>query len=138
VYVNGRRRGTTPLLLRNLPPGTYALRVVRPGYQPQTARVVLPAQAAERDVLFRLEAVPRPRPAVTTGSLFVDSRPRGARVLVDDRFVGSTPVQVAALSEGPHRVRLELDGHRPWTTTAKVVAGQVVRVSGSLEPVVVR
>ncbi|HXH06774.1 MAG TPA: PEGA domain-containing protein, partial [Vicinamibacterales bacterium] len=132
-------RGTTPLLLRNLPPGTYALRVVRAGYRPQTARVVLPAQAAERDVLFRLEEIPRPRPAgVTTGSLYIDSRPRGARVLVDDRFVGATPVQVAALPEGPHRVRLELDGHRIWTTTANVVAGQVVRVSGSLEPVVVR
>jgi hypothetical protein len=30
-------------------------------------------------------------------------------------------------------VRIELPGHRPWSTTATIAAGQSVRVAASLE-----
>ena len=70
-----------------------------------------------------------PRPA----SLRVESRPSGAAVLIDGRVVGTTPLQISDLEPGAHQVRLELPGHRPWATTATVVAGQSVRVAASLE-----
>jgi hypothetical protein len=52
---------------------------------------------------------------------------------VDGRVVGTTPLLVSDLGPGPHQVRLELPGHRPWATTTTVVAGQSVRVAASLE-----
>jgi hypothetical protein len=70
---------------------------------------------------------------VFTGSLYVDSRPRGATVLVDGKSIGQTPLSVADVAIGEHLVRIELAGKKPWSTTARVVAGQMARVTGSLE-----
>ena len=72
-------------------------------------------------------------PAATTGEIYVDSRPRGARVFIDGKEVGVTPVQLTAQPPGRRVVRLELADHQPWTETRTVVAGELARVTGSLE-----
>jgi hypothetical protein len=54
-------------------------------------------------------------------------------VILDGRPVGTTPMQISDVRAGAHVVRLELPDHSTWTTSARVVAGQVVRVTGSLE-----
>ena len=154
VFVNGRRRGTTPLAIPNLDAATYTVRLTRSGYQEQTRRVSV--SGGVRDVTFRLERQPARRAAAParpgqaapapsaarppapersafTGSLFVDSRPRGARVLLDGRAIGVTPLQVGDIKAGSHVVRIELDGHRAWSTATSIVAGQVSRVTASLE-----
>jgi hypothetical protein len=71
----------------------------------------------------------------TTGVLEVDSRPVGARVFVDDRPVGTTPVRVPDVAPGSRVVRLELPDHRSWTEVAQVGRGKTTRVAGSLEPI---
>jgi hypothetical protein len=72
-------------------------------------------------------------PVSVTGSLYVDSRPRGATVLIDGKSVGLTPLSLAEVAPGPHVVRIEMAGKQPWTSTALVVAGKMERVTGSLE-----
>jgi PEGA domain len=57
----------------------------------------------------------------------------GARVTVDGRLVGTTPLVITEVSAGSHRVQIEADRHKPWTTTVDVPPGQRVRVAGSLE-----
>jgi hypothetical protein len=69
----------------------------------------------------------------SAGSLEIDSRPRGARVMVDGRSVGQTPLKVASMSPGDHHVLIELTGHRRVTSTVKVVAGEQTRLAVSLE-----
>jgi hypothetical protein len=71
--------------------------------------------------------------AVMTGTIFVDSRPRGAKVFIDSKEVGTTPLSLPDVRIGSHVVRLELPDHRTWTSTASVAAGQQTRVTGSLE-----
>jgi hypothetical protein len=78
---------------------------------------------------------PAAAPAQYTGSLFVDSRPRGARVFVDGRAVGVTPLQLGGIPIGARVIRLELPNHRTWTDSRRVVAGETTRVSGSLEQI---
>jgi hypothetical protein len=63
----------------------------------------------------------------------VDSRPRGARVTIDGKPVGITPLRVSDVRIGTHVVRLELPDHRVWSSTTRVTAGQEQRVTGSLE-----
>jgi hypothetical protein len=63
----------------------------------------------------------------------VVSRPAGARVFVDGKLVGTTPLQVPAVAPGSHSVRLELDGYRGWSTTTSVEAGEQKRIAASLE-----
>ena len=66
-----------------------------------------------------------------TGSLLVDSRPPGARVTVDGRDVGVTPVTVP-VAAGEHSVRFEMAGYQPVTATARVEPGARARVAVSL------
>jgi serine/threonine protein kinase len=135
-------RGITPLDLPNLALGSYTIRVSRQGYEDQTRRVSLTARAPAATSAFRLRAEPSqadsappaPAPARGVGSLVVDSRPRGARVLLDGQLAGTTPLNIAELKAGPRRVRLELPGYRPWESTVSIAAGRETRVAGSLEP----
>ncbi len=67
------------------------------------------------------------------GSIFVDSRPQAARVIIDGRFVGTTPLRMPELSVGSHKVQLELAGHRSYSTTVGVKGGEQVRMTAALE-----
>lgn len=44
----------------------------------------------------------------------VKSQPRGARVVVDGKFAGKTPVWLRLSRWGFHRVRIESDGYEPY------------------------
>lgn len=45
----------------------------------------------------------------------IQSIPAGATVRVDGRVIGKTPIEAARIFPGRHFVRLELEGHAPWT-----------------------
>jgi hypothetical protein len=72
-------------------------------------------------------------PASFAGSLYVDSRPRGAQVTIDGRGVGQTPVSVPDVKIGMHVVRIEMEGKKPVTATPRITAGKLERVTVSLE-----
>ena len=79
---------------------------------------------------------PEPAAPVVSGpgEVYVDTRPPGATVLIDGATVGVTPVLVPDVAPGPHRVRIELAGYRPWVTDVTVPAAERVRVGASLRP----
>lgn len=139
VFVDGRDVGRTPVTLRELARGTYAVRVSRDGYQPQERRVSITAARPSRSItiaLTRERAAPPAAPAGTERSrapLLVESRPPGARVFLDGKLVGTTPLSLADVRAGEHAVRLELEGYKPWTFAARIVAGEPNRVAASLE-----
>ena len=64
--------------------------------------------------------------------MVIDSRPQGARVFIDGKEFGFTPLRLTAQPVGDRAVRLELANHHPWTNTAKVAAGEPAPVAGSL------
>ena len=66
------------------------------------------------------------------GSLAIESRPPGARVSLDGRRVGATPLVLNNVIPGTHLVRVEADGYQVWAWTARVVANQRNRVSVKL------
>jgi hypothetical protein len=76
---------------------------------------------------------PAPAPAAATGTLIADSRPTGARVVLDGKAVGKTPFKLANVKAGVHTVRLELAGYRTWVSEITVTGGRDTRVAGSLE-----
>jgi serine/threonine protein kinase len=142
VTLDGRDVGVTPLTLNNVSRGAHVVRIAHQGYVTAERRVRIratqPAQSIEVDLVAtraarEAAAPPPPAPERTSGSLMVDSRPAGARVFVDGKLAGTTPMLLDAVAVGDHAVRLELDGFNPWTSTARVVGGERIRVSGSLE-----
>jgi hypothetical protein len=153
VMINGRWRGRTPLTLENMPFGKYTVRIVQPGYKTEQSEFSLSTRDTARSLNLRLAreaasapaprsganarpgaAAPQPAPnGGYTGTLFVDSRPQGAAVLLDGHLVGKTPLRLPDVRIGSHVVRLELAEHQAWTASTRVSAGQESRVTGSLE-----
>jgi serine/threonine-protein kinase len=134
VSINGRARGRTPLILRDMPLRVLTVTVSQSGYKPNEQRVALSAARPTATVEAKLVAEGGETAAgVITGSLFIESRPSAAKVFVDNRSFGTTPVSVPELSPGYHRVRLELGGFASWVTMAEVKVGARTRVSASLE-----
>ncbi|MDQ3070842.1 MAG: PEGA domain-containing protein, partial [Acidobacteriota bacterium] len=60
--------------------------------------------------------------------------PPGARVLLDGREVGVTPIRLPNVAPGSHNIRVELRFHQPYTATVQVRGGQQARVAASLQP----
>lgn len=151
VTVDKRWLGRTPLTLNDVAFGRHEVRVVQNGYETGREEVTLSEATPTRTLSFRLKRTapatrgaartnqpPAARPAAPqsyTGSMYVDSRPRGARVYLDGKMVGVTPIRIPDVAIGSHVIRLQLEAHRDWTSSARVVAGEERRVTGSLDPI---
>ena len=148
VFVDGERRGITPVTLPAVPLGTRVVRVQQDGFIADERRLTLTADRPSRSVEVRLRrasAAARPASseaaapaaaaaaaAARTGSLLIESRPPGAAVTVDGRPAGSTPLTLDSIPAGPHTVTMRLAGFRPVTATVRVEADERARVAASL------
>ena len=146
VFVDGQEYGPTPVAMRDLAAGGHRVRVVRSGYVAAERRIVITAVATgtvadhraraawHRRVTSRQPPPPAaPLPGRRTGALTVDSRPTGARVFLDGKLVGTTPLTLPSVAAGAHAIRIEQDGYRRWSSSVRVVAAEQNRVTASLE-----
>ena len=145
VVVDGREYGPTPVAVRDLATGTHRVRVTHDGYATVERRVSISASRPAQSLTIPLQRsgaaqeVAESRPVTTggverfVGTLVVDSRPSGAKVFLDGRAVGSTPLSMREVRAGEHAVRLEHDGYRRWSGSVRVVAAEQNRVTASLE-----
>jgi serine/threonine-protein kinase len=146
VVVDGREYGPTPVAVRDLAAGTHRVRVTHDGYATVERRVSISASRPAQSLTIPLqrsgaapEVAESTRPVTTggverfVGTLVVDSRPTGAKVFLDGRAVGSTPLSMREVRAGEHAVRLEHDGYRRWSGSVRVVAAEQNRVTASLE-----
>lgn len=114
VYVNGEPRGESPLILEDLRPGTYSLRVEKRGYAEDRREVQIERGG---DIIEEFELVRN------SGTLQIVTRPAGVRVNIDGEYVGTTravegrsdrvslPLQVDMLSRGSHTLQLVREGY---------------------------
>ena len=141
VTIDGKFAGRTPLTA-SASLGGHSVVMARPGFASETRRVILSRRTPASAVTVTLKAerrsaTPAGSPAASasaaTGSVAIDSRPRGARITIDGRALGQSPASVPGLSPGSHALRLELDGYKPLVTTFTVKAGETARVAVTLE-----
>ncbi len=127
---------TTPAL-RTPAPKTPAVKSAKPAARtpaPKTPALKIPAPRAAAPKPARSGAAAAPAAAASrAGSFAFETRPAGARVFVDGRAVGHTPLQLEDVAAGPHTIRFELEGYRIWTTTATIQAGKRTRIAASLD-----
>jgi serine/threonine-protein kinase len=137
VTVDGVDRGTTPLVLRDLPIGTRRVTIARRGYTIAERSITLSGDRPSRSIEVTLvpiagtSAPARPAPA-TSGALVVESRPSGAAVTLDGNPAGTTPLTIASVAPGRHTVVITAQGMKPVTSTVVVKAGERARVAATL------
>ena len=90
-------------------------------------------QARPRSAARATTAAPSGTAGRFVGRLNVESRPDAARVFLDGRLIGTTPLVVASVPAGEHAIRIERDGYRRWSSSIRIVAAEQNRVTASLE-----
>jgi hypothetical protein len=130
----------TPATVTGLAAGTYTVRVSNDGYTEARQRVTITNERPTQSLTVELSrnpklppAAPRQRNGRYVASLRVETRPAGARVFLDGRLIGTSPMVLDEVSVGEHAIRFELPNHRPWTASVRVVAGEPNRVAASLD-----
>ena len=68
------------------------------------------------------------RPRVDPGKIQVASTPPGARVSIDNAYLGVTPLISGTLLAGKHNVRVEAEGRFPWTSKVEVLPSQELQI----------
>lgn len=123
VTIDGEPRGATPLRL-SLAPGTYTVEL-RSGATTREQQLTVEAgRTAEAftDLAPSLAA---------SGRLHITSDPPGAEITIDGTARGTTPLVLAAVQPGQHRVVIS-DGVMTVNRTVDVVPGTTVNVSATM------
>lgn len=125
VVINDEPKGVTPLRV-TMAPGEYTLQL-RSG----TVTRVLPLTVeANATVQPFVDLVPS---LASSGRLEITSDPSGARVIVDGTSRGVTPLVLAALPAGQHRV-VVTDGTITVNRIVNIVAGSMASVAAAMTP----
>ncbi len=114
VGTRGGRQFLFSLNLNNVESGKIDNRVFR--LVEGTIHDLIKAVRAGTEELFR--------PKIEPGRVQVNSAPDGARVSIDNAYLGVTPLISGTLLPGLHRVRVESDGRFPWLSQVEVRSGQ--------------
>lgn len=129
VHVNGTRRGTTPVVIDNLPEGDYEVLVEKPPATPFKATVrVAKGQTSVRALLA--SSIPA-KP--TTGTLRVVSGKIVGSVYIDGLAVGNTPLE-KQLPAGEYWVVVRAKNFGSFERRVQLAAGQTVIVDAMLHP----
>jgi len=140
VLVAGRMVGTTtPNLTVLLPEGTFPVKVVKPGFQPFDAMVVLPTAGYVLTVTlipYGASVAPQPAPPppmqASTYPLTVQASVPNSHVIINGADQGMAPI-TRSLIPGTYNVTIRSPGMMDWTQQVQIVNGPVT-VSPNMQP----
>lgn len=131
VFIDDKAEGShgvTPLS-QQLTVGRHRVWVERPGWRPVETTVDV---SLSRPITLRVTQT-----RIDEGKLDIRANVRGAKIYVDSRPVGQSPLEHEALA-GPHIVWVEADGYKTWEGTVTLQNGQITRVDVELQPAISR
>lgn len=119
VFIDGQRRGGTPLVVDGLTEGEHVVEIRSPGEGYQPFSQVVTIRANERTTI---DATLRIAPEL--GSLRVIANVPGAIIRLDGEDIGVAPAAKAGLTPGEHVVVARAAGYEDVQQTVNVVAGR--------------
>lgn len=125
IHVDGRPAGTLPMPLPlALSPGEHTVRVAKPGHADYIDTFTI---RPGRETLLEIDLL------AMSGALAVSTRPRGAGVYIDGRYVGDAPWRGDA-EAGARIVEVRAPGHAPWRQVLELPLGEEQVIDVQLAP----
>lgn len=129
VFLDESYYGQTPekgyLDIPDLKPGSYQARITHPQNQDYSGTVAI---TAGQVTTLNVALSAAPAPSAVNGTLMVSSHPSGATILLDNRFIGITPLSVPSVGPGDHTLILRMDGYEDAVKQVTITAGGVTDV----------
>ena len=126
VVINGAYKGSTPLVLEGVEPGTYTVTLSHFGYRKFSTPVKV-----ESGKLTEVTATLVPE----TGTIAVNTSPAGACILIDGGAAGIAPVMLTNIAVGNHTLTIEKEGYTPIEQPVRVTTDQITATDVILVPV---
>jgi len=124
LYIDGKYYGKTPITVQHIPVGRKIVTLKMPGYADWSDDIfVEPGEISQVNAVLKL-----------AGTLQVSSNPSGAKVYLDGRDIGTTPLSNPSIPEGTHNLSIELFGYKPWRGIVEIVPKQTTNIFAKLEP----
>lgn len=120
----GKTQANKPLQINDLLEGKYNLKLIRGGYNDWQGEITV---MAKMDRSVRVQLIPKP------GSMNIYSEPDGAKIFLDNSYVGVTPISLKKVAEGEHEIRLLKINYKTWTRKVMVRSFQPTDVKTTLE-----
>ncbi len=114
VWVDGRRLGTTPMIIDQLSEDPVIVELRADGYRPYRQSLTVRENRTEEHHATMLG----------TGQLRITSNPEGAEVFLNGRSVGQTPANISSLESGEYDVRIIHEGFRSQERTIQFATNQ--------------
>lgn len=125
IYVDGQKKGTS-LWKGILGPGAYQIEARKKGHKSTSKYVELKDGEKYK---FELE-----NPVPIVGTLVLISSPLGAKVKIDGKEYGVTPLTLDNIIIGSHKIELVKDKYYSKTKTVQIKEGEVLEENFELEP----
>ncbi|MDP6525877.1 MAG: PEGA domain-containing protein [Kiritimatiellia bacterium] len=126
VEIEGAFRGETPLLVSNLPLGTYRMKFTSPGFSPKEVDLLLDKRTP-RKIDINL--------AADSATIVLTSDPEGARAIVNGIDRGATPCTIDRIPEGESSIEIKLDGYEAYKRTVRLATGESQELEVVLVPI---
>jgi PKD repeat protein len=141
IYLNGAHYGQTPILIPNLTPNTYQVRLVKSGYYDSvtTIPIFTPVKAGENGPVpsyraaILLKAVPPNVGKVAaekpqTGSAYIVTYPKEVDVYFEgsSESIGSSDIMITHIPTGLYNITLKRDGFADWPGQIEVLTAKTV------------
>jgi hypothetical protein len=127
IYFSGNYRGTAPLTINEVWPGSYPITAEMSGYN--SYKTTTTVYAGQQSTVYCSLV-----PVVTTGALYVISDPSNANVYLDGVYKGRTPLTLNNLATDTHTIEIDSAGYYDWKSSVTVPVGGTKTVSATLNP----
>ena len=126
VIVDGQWRGKTPLRVRSLLPGKHTVRIAMEGYISEVRDLQLsPMTPLPIDVTL----------TESRGRLALLNVPDGAQVTINGAVYDAKDLTDLSLTAGKTRVKVVMEGHRPYFQEVTISPGEQSRIDIVLSPI---
>jgi len=125
VYLDGQMKGVTPLRLDKVKKGAINLEIKKNHYSTVKRNLVVNPSLGETTVDVHLESL--------CGSLVVKSLPAGAKVFVDGKEKGVTPLDLENVEKGLHIVKVNKNCFSVVERKVNITASKKTKIDVHLE-----
>ncbi len=124
VLLDEKDIGNTPIIITDLKPGKHKVKINIDGYE-DWSKVVDIIPDKEVDLTAILQIKP--------GSACITSEPSGAKVFLENKNIGNTPVTITELPPGMHVIEVKTDGYEIWSNRVEIMPGKEIALTAELQ-----
>jgi len=113
VYIDGKNYGVTPLEITDLEIGEHEMVISKDGYAQIIKKIEIKEEKVEIDEIL----------AKAISEVFLNTNPKGAKVIINGKEMGTTPLTLKDINPGRYFVTFRALGYEEMTKSIEVKEG---------------